>query len=141
MRRWMIMALITLTAAPGIALAIGFGAGVRMGYRTEVAQLDNGVFEIVSYGTSAPVSYWCGAGDFAIRGLRTKGNQRIYVWKAYGPSVSKPGKKGVQFSLTAPEGADTSESYSITVKRVGENMSAGTAQSYCFDNIMDLGFR
>lgn len=95
MRRWMIMALITLTAAPGIALAIGFGAGVRMGYRTEVAQLDNGVFEIVSYGTSAPVSYWCGAGDFAIRGLRTKGNQRIYVWKAYGPSVSKPGKKGV----------------------------------------------
>ena len=68
--------------------------------------------------------------------LRTKATQRIYIVRAY-----EKGVRTVQFSLTPPDGVDTTPGYSITVKRVGENMSAGSAQGYCFDNFLDFGFR
>jgi len=132
--------LAALIVVPGIGQAVGFGVGIRMQFRNDVTEVEKGIYEVVSYGTSAPVSYWCGIGDYAIRTLRTKATQRIYLWKAYGPSVSRPGKKGAQFSLTPPEGVDTTPGYSVTVKTVGDNMSAGSAQGYCYDNFIDMGF-
>lgn len=120
---------------PGIAQAVGFGVGINPSFRTTVTPLKGGIYEVSSSGTSAPVAYWCGIGDYAIRTLRTKATQRIYIARAY-----QKGIRTVQFSLTPPEGADTSSSYSVTVKRVGANMSAGSAQGYCYDNFMDFGF-
>ncbi|MGI9368004.1 MAG: hypothetical protein ACR2O2_04120 [Ruegeria sp.] len=138
MKRFLkISAVAAMVVAPEVGQAIGIGFGVRLGYRTAVAKVSDGVFEVVSLSGSAPVAYWCGAGDFAIRNLRTQATQRIYIWKAYGPSVSQPGKKAVQFSLSPPEGVDTTPGYSVTVKRVGENMTAGSAQGYCYDNMID----
>ncbi|WP_240482169.1 hypothetical protein [Ruegeria marisrubri] len=99
--------------------------------------LQNGVFEVVNHFGSAPKDYWCGAGDYAIRVLRTPATQRVYLWQAVGPSVAEPGKKGVQFSLQPPAGADTSPGYSVSVKRVGDNMPASMAQNYCYDNTAD----
>ncbi len=126
-----------IVVAPSVVHSVGFGFGVRLGYRTAVANVGDGVFEVVSLSGSAPVAYWCGAGDFAIRSLRTSATQRIYIWKAYGPSVSQPGKKAVQYSLSPPDGVDTTPGYSVTVRRVGENMTAASAQGYCYDNMLD----
>ncbi len=128
-------ALAMLIVIPGIAQAVGFGIAVRPAFRTTVTPLPNGVYEVAAIGTSAPVAYWCGIGDYAIRTLRTKSNQRIYIAGAYVPKA-----RTVQFSLTPPEGADTSPGYSVTVKRVGANMTAASAQDYCYDNFMDFGF-
>ena len=36
-----------------------------------------------------------------------------------------------------PAGADTSPGYSVSVKRVGDNMPASMAQNYCYDNTAD----
>ncbi|EEE38710.1 hypothetical protein RKLH11_2554 [Rhodobacteraceae bacterium KLH11] len=134
MRFWKPACLFAILLAPAVAQAVGAGVGVRLGYRTTVTPLKDGTFEVAAIGTSAPVAYWCGIGDYAIRTLRTSATQRIYISKAY-----ERGIRTVQFSLNPPEGGDTSESYSVTVKRVGANMSAASAQGYCWDNIIDFG--
>ncbi|WP_254429744.1 hypothetical protein [Ruegeria atlantica] len=136
MRALKLTALAAVAVSPVFAQGIGVRIGAYPGFKTTVTPMDNGVYEVAVSGSSAPVSYWCGIGDFAISTLRTKATQRIYVVRAY-----EKGVRTVQFSLTPPEGVDTAPSYSISVKRVGENMSAGSAQGYCWDNFMDFGFR
>lgn len=136
MRVLKIAALATFAVSPVFAQGIGIGIGAYPGFKTTVTPMNNGVYEVAVSGSSAPVAYWCGIGDFAIRSLRTKATQRIYIVRAY-----EKGVRTVQFSLTPPDGVDTTPGYSITVKRVGENMSAGSAQGYCFDNFLDFGFR
>ncbi len=135
---WIMRLIKTFAAAvllliPAMAEAVGFGLSVRPQFRTEITALPDGVYEVKAVGSSAPVNYWCGIGDYAIRSLGVPNNQRIYIWRAY-----EPGVRTVQFSLTPPPGADTKPGYSITVRKVGANMSASSAQNYCYDNfIMD----
>ncbi|NVO56423.1 hypothetical protein HW561_11545 [Rhodobacteraceae bacterium B1Z28] len=135
MRFCKILAVTALVLTPGLAQAVGFGLNVRPQFRTEITPLQNGIYEVKAIGSSAAINYWCGIGDYAIRTLGVSNSQRIYIARAY-----EPGVRTVQFSLTPPPGADTNPGYSITVKRVGENMSASSAQNYCYDNFMDLDF-
>ncbi|WP_171234852.1 hypothetical protein [Ruegeria sp. HKCCA6837] len=133
MRFLKVFASTALVLAPAIAEAVGFGLYVRPQFRTEITALPDGVYEVKAVGSSAPVNYWCGIGDYAIRTLGVPNNQRIYIYRAY-----EPGVRTVQFSLSPPPGADTKPGYSITVRKVGANMSASSAQNYCYDNfIMD----
>lgn len=127
--------LFLMALTPVVVQAAGFGVGLRPGFKTTVTPLQDGTYEVSASGTSAPVAYWCGIGDYAIRTLRTSATQRIYISKPY-----ERGVRTVQFSLTPPEGGDTSETYSVTVKTVGANMTAATAQGYCYDNLLDFGF-
>ncbi len=135
MRFFKLFGAAALVLLPGIAQAVGFGLQVRPQFRTEITPVQNGVYAVKAIGSSAPVNYWCGIGDFAIRTLGVPNSQRIYIFKAY-----EPGVRTVQFSLTPPPGADTKPGYSVTVKRVGANMSAVQAQNYCYDNFMDFDF-
>ena len=135
MKLWKAMGLAALLLAPGFAQAVGFGVGINPAIRVEVTDKGNGIYEVATRGSSAPVAYWCGIGDFAIRTLRTQATQRIYVTRAYEKQT-----RTVQFSLTPPEGVDLDPGYSITVKRVGANLSAGSAQGHCRDTYMDFGF-
>lgn len=105
--------------------------------RHEVLPVQEGVWEVVSRVGSSPQDYWCGIGDFAIRELRTGAAQRIYIWEGVGPSVNRPQKRSVKFALTPPPGADTSSSYSLSIKRPGENISANLARSYCYNHFAD----
>ena len=99
--------------------------------RHEVFPVADNAWEVVSeVGTSA-ADYWCAAGDYAQRVLRVPAAQRIYIWKAIGPSVNRPSRKAVQFSLTPPPGADTSTGYSLSVKRAGDNLARHSAVWYC----------
>ncbi|WP_170775791.1 hypothetical protein [Ruegeria lacuscaerulensis] len=135
MTSWKAAIVAIAIVVPGLAQAVGVGFRLNPAIRINVADKGNGVYEVSTRGTSAPVAYWCGIGDYAIRTLRTKATQRIYIYRAYEKQT-----RTVQFSLTPPEGADTSTSYSVTVKRVGENLSAASAQGYCFDNFLEFGF-
>ncbi len=126
-RLFVLSALICATAAPALAW--------RAWNRHEVLPVSKGVFEVVAepgFGTGAR-DYWCGFGDFAIRQLGVSAVQRLYIWAPEGPSVNRPGRKSVQFALSAPEGADTSTQLSLTVRRAGDNLRASSAQNYCYD--------
>lgn len=118
-------------AAPAIALAAW-----RATNGSDVYPLSKDVFEVVNRASSRTQDYWCAAGDFAISQLRTSATRRIYVLVPVGPSKSRPGAKGVRFSLSVPPGGPAPQSYSLTVKTVGESLTAASARNYCFDNII-----
>lgn len=130
-----ICALSATLLAPTFAGATGFGLNVNPQFRTEITPLQDGTYQVKAIGSSAPVNYWCGIGDYALNTLDVANNQKIYISKAY-----EPGVRTVQFSLTPPPDSDTSSGYSVTVRRVGANMSASTAQGYCYDNFIDFDF-
>jgi hypothetical protein len=102
--------------------------------RHEVFPVAEGVFEVVSEPGSGPQDFWCGAGDYAIRVLGVKVVQRIYTWRGIGPSVARPGRKAMQFAFAPPKGADTSTSLSLSLTRVGDNLTAAAARQYCYGN-------
>lgn len=129
-----------LCTALAMAVMPSAGSAWRAWNQHDVYPVSEGVFEVVSEVGSGATDFWCGAGDYAYRALRTKGVQRVYIWRAIGPSVTKPGKKAVQFSLTPPSGADTSSRISLSVKAVGDNLRAAMAQQYCFDGDADDPF-
>ncbi|TNF63616.1 MAG: hypothetical protein EP307_04720 [Rhodobacteraceae bacterium] len=86
---------------------------------------------------AGPAQYWCGAGDYAIRALRAPSNARVYLVQGPAPSRTEPGKKAVTFSLTPPPAAaDRSQVQQLflSLKAIGDNLSAVAAQQYCYDH-------
>ncbi|WP_233145712.1 hypothetical protein [Phaeobacter sp. 22II1-1F12B] len=129
----MIRHLVALTCA-SLILIPEAGQAWRSFNRQEVLPVSEGVFEVVNDVASSAADFWCSAGDYAYREMRTEAVQRVYIWRGIGPSVNRPGKKAVQFSLTPPEGVSTEPGYTLSVKAEGDNMRAGSAQQYCFGN-------
>ncbi len=128
----------TITLAATLAMILPSAAlAFRAFNRMEVLPVSNGVYEVVSEVGAGPTNYWCGAGDYAQRVLGAGSTDRVYIWQGIGPSVNRPGKKSVQFSLTPPPGADTSTGYSVNVDRPGDNMNVSMAQNYCYDRRAD----
>jgi hypothetical protein len=111
------------------------GAAWRAANRLEVLPVSDGVFEVIGQTGSSAGDYWCGAGDYARSKLRTGATQRVYLWRALGFSQSGKGRKAVQFSLAPPSDALTSPGYSLSVKAVGDNMTAAAAAQYCYSRI------
>lgn len=109
--------------------------------RHEVFPVSNSVWEVVSEVGSSPADYWCGAGDYAQRVLGVGSTERIFIWRAIGPSVNRPNRKAVQFSLSPPPGADTSTQLSLSVKRAGDNLARHAAVQYCYQFDGDEFFR
>lgn len=109
--------------------------------RHEVLPVAEGVWEVVNEVGTGAQDYWCGIGDFAIRQLRSKATQRIYVWQAVGPAVNRPGRKSVQFSFAPPPGSSNKRGYSLSIKIPGYSLNAATARYYCFDRMDDPFFR
>lgn len=127
-----LVAALTLSALslPGAALAFRAFNGA------EVAVIAEGVFEVTDRGGSAAQAFWCGAGDF-VTATGGASNQRIYIAKGLGPSTISPGRKAVQFSLTPPPGVDTTPGFSLSVRRVGDNMRTASARQYCYDRLLE----
>lgn len=101
--------------------------------RHEVLPVTQDSFEVISRVGSGPQQFWCGAGDFVYRKMSAPGVTRVYIVAPIGASKTRPGKKAVTFSTTPPEGANTTPGYSLSVKAVGDNLSAASAQQYCYD--------
>ena len=101
----------------------------------DVYPLGDGVIEVVSEPGSGPAQFWCAVADYALKQDRVASNQRIYVQQPIGPSVNKPGYKAVRFSYTAPEGVDTSKSWTQSFRTPGKNKTAAAAVQYCRDDV------
>ena len=123
---------VTIALAATLALAPGWAGAWRAFNAHEVLPVSPGVFEVVSEVGSGAMDYWCSAGDYAYRGMGSASTQRVYIWRGLGPSVNRPGKKAIQFSLTPPAGADTEPALTLSMHDVGDNLRASTAQQFCF---------
>jgi len=100
----------------------------------QVNVLSPTVFEVVGQPGSGAADYWCGAGDYVRHSLRMPAVQRVFIWQAIGPSVRQSGRKAVQFSLNRPQASVAPPGYSLSVKAVGDNLTAAAAFQYCLDN-------
>ncbi|MCF6232317.1 MAG: hypothetical protein L3J36_04350 [Rhodobacteraceae bacterium] len=124
-----------------LALALTIFAASAEAWRArnwhQVYPVSPTVFEVVGQAGSGAADYWCGAGDYVRHLLRMPAVQRVYIWRAIGPSVVQPGRKAVQFSLGPPEDPENkvvAPGYSLSVKAVGDNLTAAAAFQYCLDN-------
>ncbi len=136
MRFGVILTVAIFGATTAWAQGVGLGYKLRPQFKTQITPLKDGTYQVKpAGGSSAAVTYWCGIGDYAVRTLGVSNSQRIYVSKPY-----EKGVRTVNFSLTPPPGADTSPGYSLTVNKLGENLSAASAQNYCYDNFIDFSF-
>lgn len=114
-----------------LALVPGGVAAWRAYNWHDVLAISKTVFEVIGEPGSAAADYWCGAGDYVRHALRMSATRRVYIWKAIGPSVAQPGRKAVQFSLSPPENTSPSPGISLSVKAVGDNLTAAAAFQYC----------
>ncbi len=90
-------------------------------------------FEVVGRPGSSGVQFWCAAGDYARQVLGVSSVQRIYLVRGPAPAVTRNWNRAVLFSLVAPQGADLRPGLTMSMKRVGDNMNAANAQTYCLD--------
>lgn len=131
MRSLGLVGLIVALAAPVPSMAW------RAWNQHEVFPIGDGVYEVLSEPGSGPADFWCGIGDYATTQLGIGATQRLYIWRGIGPSVTRPGYKAVQFALSPPQGADTSTPLTLSVKRVGDNLTAAAARQYCYGSRFD----
>lgn len=120
-----------LVLAAFLASVPGWVAAWRAYNWHDVFAVSKTVFEVIGRPGSGAADYWCGAGDYVRHALRDKATRRIYIWRAIGPSVIQSGRKAVQFSLTAPDNISTSPGYSLSVRSVGDYLTAAAAYQYC----------
>jgi len=121
--------------AASLILSPGLAHAYRSPTQNDVVQVSGSVWEVLARPGTSAANYWCSAGDFAIRQLGAQAVQRVFIWQPLGPSTTRPGTKSVQFSFSAPEGANTTPGYSLSVKNAGDNLTAAAAQQYCFDRL------
>ncbi|NDW47283.1 hypothetical protein [Ruegeria sp. PrR005] len=105
----------------------------RMGDR--VLPVNDAVFEVIPRGKQRVGDFWCAASEYARRELGAGWNDRIYLVRGRGPSVTTGRKTAVQFSLT-PEavGVTPLENELTTIRtglKVGDNMTVNQGNSYC----------
>lgn len=125
---------------PALALAAlliclpGLAGAWRAWNWHEVYAVDQSVFEVIGRAGSGPAQYWCGAGDYARSALGVEATRKVYMWRGIGPSVTRPGRRAVQFAFSPPPGTeDFVPGYSLSIRQAGDHMNAAAAQQYCRD--------
>lgn len=125
------MRLSTALSAGALVLAAGQASATKPGLFYDIVPISASTFEVISKVNAGSSLYWCGAGAYALAYLKAGGSQRIYVSRSLGPSQSGSARPAVQFSLQPPAGVSTQPGFGVSVDRVGENLSAAQARSYC----------
>ncbi len=120
-----------------LAAAASMAAGSALAFTSSnymrVNPVSASVFEVVARGRANPGDYWCAAAEFLLFNGSTNATQRIYVVRRLGAAETMNRRSAVHFSLVAPEGVDTRPGFTMSVKRVGENLSAAMARNQCYD--------
>lgn len=131
MRKLILVALLALIPAQLPAQPPTFN-----GYRDPlltVNRISATEFEVIEGRGKGPRGIWCGAAfHTAMRLGQNKG--QLYIKTARGPSQTAPGHKGVVFSTT-PVG-NAPQSYSVSVRDVGEHMPVVMALQFCRDHVI-----
>lgn len=99
--------------------------------RHKVALISDSVFEVVGRPGSGGQEFWCAAGDYARRVLGAAAAQRVYLVRGPAPAQTRNWNRAVLFSLTPPSGANLEPGITLSVNRIGDNLNATLAQSYC----------
>ena len=112
-------------------------------YRAEnwllVVPLNTFDFEVIEDRGVGARGIWCAAGEFAQNVLALPAEERLYIKTPRGPSVSGVGRRGVVFTTDASRAeGDAGQSYSVTVRRAGENLPSHHARQFCRDNLIEL---
>jgi len=123
-----------IAVAALLASVPGWASAWRARNLHQVEPVSASVFEVIGRPGSGAADYWCGAGDYVRHALGRAAVQRVYIWRAIGPSVTRQGRRAIQFSLTPPDNPTPSPGYSLSTKAVGDNLTAAFAFQYCFDN-------
>ncbi|WP_157960258.1 hypothetical protein [Albibacillus kandeliae] len=111
----------SVTAAPWVALN-----------RNKVNPLPDGSFEVIARPGDGGAQLWCAAGDYAVRVLRARAADRIYITRGRAAPETGAGKSAVQFSMTPPPGVTPGQkTVLLNMKTVGDNLSSAFAQNYC----------
>ncbi len=123
-----------LALAGALALPPGWALAYRQAFQNEVVPISDSRWEVVSRGSSSARAFWCTAGDYALGRLGVSGTQRIYLWRAVGSASGSATRDSAQFSLAAPQGANTRPGVFLSVRHAGDNMTAAMAREFCFDD-------
>lgn len=127
--------IIAMLVLPVAAQAQAFEAINRL----IVVPLSSTEFEVIESRGEGARGIWCAAADY----VRTRGIQsadgRLYVARPRSAAQSVRGRAGVVFTV-APDDTlrDTPRSYTVTVRRAGENLPINHAYQFCEDYIIDL---
>lgn len=126
------------TPLVAMAMVIGLSAQAEaLTTRTGDRVLDvNGVvFEVIPRGQQRSGDFWCAASEYARRALGAGWNDRIYIARGRGPSVTTGRKTAVQFTMNPQAAGITPLQNDLTSIRfglkVGDNMSINQANGYC----------
>jgi hypothetical protein len=96
-------------------------------------------FEVIEDRGEGARGIWCAAADYAqaagLDGIR----KRLYVVEPRGPSRTQANAIGVSFTTNPDdELAQSPSSYSVSVKRRGDNYAIGHAINFCSSPIEDV---
>lgn len=108
-------------------------------FRLEVNALPGqGNYEVITEPGYGPAEIWCWAGNYPTAYLRVPATTRVYLMQPLGPAQTRAGKKGVGFTvnpsaevLEAANRPGDGGNYSVSVKRVGYNLSIGHTRNFC----------
>lgn len=107
--------------------------------RLQVFPLGGGDFEVIEARGEGARGMWCAAADYVKARFGQGTTGRIYVKTARGPSVSRPGRKGVVFTLDPNSLAQpASQSLAVTVRSVGVGLPTNHALQFCRDYLLEL---
>ncbi len=121
--------LLTFTTAALISVGASVASAAPNGFQTMGINATD--FEVIPRARMDIDGYWCAAADFARRSLGAGWQQRIYVLRGYGPSVTTGRKTAVQFTLNAPANAAQQGSISLSSFQPGESNSVQGANARC----------
>lgn len=114
----------------------GLAAAFTSSNLMQVNPLPGGDFEVVARGRATHGDYWCAAGEYVLHTVSRTGTRRIYISRGLGRSDTTGRRSAVQFSLKAPAQPEGSDSYSLSIRRIGENLSVAAANAYCHSLIL-----
>lgn len=95
-------------------------------------------FEVIEDHGAGARHVWCAAAEFAQDVLGLPRSERLFIKTPRGPSLSGVGRTGVVFT-TDPErvNGDIRQSYSVTLRRAGENLPSHHARQFCLDHLIE----
>ena len=129
----------------GICLALWVLPASAQSYlavnRLDVVPMTQDTFEVIESRGAGASAIWCAAADYTIWAGRDGPRKRLYVLTPRGPSRTRAGATAVAYTLTPDDRLrNTPPSYSVSVRREGENLAVFHAHNFCdvfIDELLD----
>ena len=130
-----------LVAGAVICAALPSAAAFLAVNRLNVVPINQTTFEVLETRGAGAADMWCAAADYARRAGLDAPRKRMYILEPRGDARTVAGYKGVVFTTSPDEELrNTPTSYSVSVKRRGENLAISHAYDFCrqfFDDFRD----